>query len=111
MPRSWYVVTKLCRTITTWEELSVYCAHTFTFRDAHPEVHNALQLIRDVVLKVVPATCPIDPHAQCHMQSLMACYNISSEPEDDDDMRNVNIPESEGSRNVAAPDIPTNPMS
>ena len=45
------------------------------------------------------------------LKSLMACYNISSEPKDDDDIRNVNILESEGSRNVAAPDIPTDPMS
>ena len=41
----------------------------------------------------------------------MTCYNISGEPEDDDDIRNVNILESEGSRNVAAPEIPTDPMS
>ena len=42
----------------------------------------------------------------------MACYNISGEPEDDDDMRNVNIPKSEGSHNiVATPNIPTDPMS
>ena len=41
----------------------------------------------------------------------MTCYNISSKPKDDDDMRNVNILESEGSRNVAAPIIPIDPMS
>ena len=45
------------------------------------------------------------------MQSLMACYNISSEPEDDDDMRNVDILELEGSHNVPEMDIPTDPMS
>ena len=45
------------------------------------------------------------------MQSLMTCYNIPVKTEDDDDMRNVNILESEGSHNVAAPDILTNPMS
>ena len=38
-------------------------------------------------------------------------YNLSSEPEDDDDMQNVNILESEGSWNVTALDIPTDPMS
>ena len=41
----------------------------------------------------------------------MTCYNLSGEPKDDDDMRNVNIPESEGRHNVAAPDIPIDPMS
>ena len=45
------------------------------------------------------------------MQSMMVCYNISGEPKDDDDMRNANISEYEGSRNLAALDIPTDPMS
>ena len=81
----------MCRTITTWEELSIFFVHTFSFWEANPEVHNALQLIREVVLKVVPPSYPVDPHAQCHMQSPMACYNIYGEAEDDDDMRNVNI--------------------
>ena len=41
----------------------------------------------------------------------MTCYNLFGEPEDDDELRNVNIPESEGSRNVAAPDILTDSMN
>ena len=53
----------------------------------------------------------MDPHAQCHIPSLMACYNISRESKDDDDMRNANIIESEGSHNVVALDIPTDSMS
>ena len=35
---------------------------------------------------------------------------MSSEPEDDE-IQNINILETEGSRDVAAPDVPTNPMS
>ena len=111
MPRSWYLAVELRRTITIWEELSILFAQNFSFRDANPEVHHALQLICEVVLKVVPPAYPVDPHVHCHMQSLMTCYNLSGEPEDDDDMRNSNILESEGSHNVAAPDIPTDPMS
>ena len=45
------------------------------------------------------------------MKYMMTCYNLSGEPEDDDDMRNVNILGSKGSRNVVAPYIPTNPRS
>ena len=74
----------MCRTITTWEELSIFFVHTFSFWEANPEVHNALQLIHDVVLKVVPAAYPIDPHAQFHMQSMMTCYNLSGELEDNE---------------------------
>ena len=36
---------------------------------------------------------------------------MSGEPKDDDELQNLNIPESKGSRDVAAPDIPTNSMS
>ena len=35
----------------------------------------------------------------------MECYNVSGELEDDDDLQNINILETEGSRDVAAPDI------
>ena len=86
MPRSLYVAAKLCRTITIWEELSICFTQNFSFRDANPEVHNALQFIRDVVLKVALVAYPVDPHAQCHIQSMIFCYNLSGEPKDDGDM-------------------------
>ena len=45
------------------------------------------------------------------MQSMMECYNVSGEPEDDDDIQNINILEMKGSRDVAAPYIPIDPMN
>ena len=42
---------------------------------------------------------------------MMTCYNLSGEPEDEDKLRNVNIPESKGSCDVAAIDILMNLMS
>ena len=45
------------------------------------------------------------------MQSMMECYNLSGEPEDDDEFHNINIPNTEGSRDVAAPDVPMDPMT
>ena len=41
----------------------------------------------------------------------MEWHNVSSEPEDDDELWNINILEKEESRDVVAPDIPTDPMS
>ena len=52
----------------------------------------------------------VDFHAHCHMQSMMECYNVSGES-DDDDLQNINIPKIEGSRNVATLDKPTDPMN
>ena len=42
---------------------------------------------------------------------MMNYYNFSRELEDDDELWNVNILESEGSRDVATPDIPMDSMS
>ena len=111
MPRSWYILAKLRREITTWEELTIFFAHTFSFADAYHNVHNELQIIWDVVLKLVSVTYPMDPHVHCHMQSMMEWYNRSGEPEDDDELWNINIPETEGSRDVVALDIAIDPMS
>ena len=94
MPIYWYVVVELRRTITTWEELSVFFVQTFSFQDANPEVCNSLHIIHNVVLKVIPVSYHVDPHAHCSIQSMMMCYNLSGEPEDDDELWNVNILES-----------------
>ena len=94
-----------------WEELIFFFAQTFSFTDTNLDVKNTLHIIRDVVLKVVPVAYPVNPHAHCHLQSMMECYNVSGEPQDDDELWNINIPEIEGSRDVAMPDVPTGPMS
>ena len=44
-----------------------------------------------MVLKVVLVAYPVDPHAHCHKQSMMECYNVSGEPKDDDELQNINI--------------------
>ena len=62
------------------------------------------------MLKVVPVAYRVDPHAHCSMQSMMTCYNLSGEPEYDDELQNVNILESEGSHDVVALNILTDPM-
>ena len=36
---------------------------------------------------------------------------MSGELEDHDELRNINIPETEGSRDIAAPALPTDPMN
>ena len=65
--------------------------HTFSFNDANGYVHNALLLIHDIVLKVVPVTYSVDPHAHFHMHLMMECYNVFRGIEYDDELRNINI--------------------
>ena len=79
--------------------------------DANPNVHNVLQLIYDVVLKVVSVAYPMYPHAHCQMQSMMEFYNALGGPDDSDDLQNINIPEMKGIWDVIAPDIPMDPMN
>ena len=111
MSQYWYVSAKLCRKITTSEELTVCFTHTFSFANSNRDVHNALQLIHDVVLKVVLVTYPMDPHAHRHMQSMMECYNVSGGPKDGEGLWNINISKIEGTRDVAAPDVSMDPMN
>ena len=60
---SWYVSTEFHREITSWEELTIFLSHTFHFADTNLDVHNTLQLIHDVVLKIVAVEFPMEPHA------------------------------------------------
>ena len=71
MPRQWYVSTEMHREITTCEELLIYFSHTFSFVDGDLVIHNALQHICDVVLKVVLVAYPMDPHEAPIMKSIM----------------------------------------
>ena len=64
-----------------------------------------------MILKVVLVTYLVDPHAHFHMQSTMEYYNVSGRPEDDDELQNINIIETKGSRDVTTLDIPTDPMN
>ena len=84
--------------------------HTFGFAYTNVEVKNALQIIRDVVLKVIPIAYLVDPHAHFHIQSMMECYNLFGEPQDDDELRNINIPKTKGNQDVIAPDVSMDPM-
>ena len=59
---------ELRREISTWEELTVFFVHTFSFANPNPDVKNVFHIIQDVVLKVVPVAYPMDPHVHCHMQ-------------------------------------------
>ena len=43
-------------------------------------------MIHDVILKVTPVAYPVDQHAHCSIQSMMTYYNLSGEPEDDDEL-------------------------
>ena len=45
------------------------------------------------------------------MQSMIECDNVIGGLGDGDDPRNINIPEIEGSQDVTASNVPTNPLN
>ena len=111
MSQQWYVSVELHREITTWEEFPVCFNHAFSFVDVDPMIHSVLKHICDIVLKVVPVAYLVDLNVAPSMQSMMEFYNVMREPEDEDDPRNVNIPKSEESQDIAAPEIPTDKIN
>ena len=42
---------------------------------------------------------------------MMESYNVTGGPEDDVHLRNINIPKTKGIWDVAAPNVPTDPMN
>ena len=95
----------------TWEELSICFSHNFNFVDADPVIHSALQRILDILLKVVLVAYLMDPHEAPIMQSMMECYNVMRGPKDEDEWRNINIPETKGNRYITALERPANKIN
>ena len=99
IPRKWYISTELQREITMWEELTVSFSHNFSFLNDDSIIHSALQHIRNIVLEIVPVALPAGLQETPVMTLLTKCHNVTRDP-DDDDTLDINIPESEGMREV-----------
>ena len=85
--------------------MTICFSHTFNFTNVDPVIHSTLQHIYDAVFEIVPVAFPEESHELPMMQLMMECYNVTGGPDDGDDPRNINIPELEGSRNIAAPEM------
>lgn len=107
-PKNWYTETKLRRGTESWSLLTKGFQLTFGFEFEYPEIEDALGVIR---MKLVD-DCPLPIINQldwvAQMENVMECYNFTID-EEEEDPRNVNIPESEGSHDVQGPtlEIPT----
>ena len=78
--------------------------------DEKPTFDIALKTIKEKIFTEIPLeivysqTCVAHSHQCCEIvQHWMTCYNLSKDP--DDDPTNINIPESEGLREVEGSDI------
>ena len=81
-----------------WEGLAKNFAHTFKFVDEHPLVNVALQVIKEKIFAKIPVEEANSHQCSATIQQWMAFYNLAGDP--DDDPTNINISESEGTREV-----------
>ena len=96
---------ELCQETREWEEVVHKFTYTFQFADEQPTFDIVLKTIKKKIFVEIPLeivysqACAVHSH-QCYetVQHWMVCYNLSGDL--DDDLTNINIPESEGSREV-----------
>ena len=76
---------------------------TFNFESKYPEIDDALGSIRARVFEVGPL--PVDSYQDwaVQLETALECYNLVAD--EDDEPRNISIPESEGTCQVEGPDL------
>lgn len=68
-------------------------------------IDNAFQVGKAAIFKVpLELEEIVPPDWSCQLSQALECYNVQIE-DDEDDPRNINIPETEGSREVRGPTI------
>ena len=67
----------------------------------------AMQVIRTKIFEGILVSMSSFPHSSTIVQDWMECYNVADEP-NDDDPRDIHIPESEGSRAVEGSGLSNN---
>ena len=88
-----------------WEKVAQNFTYTFQFANEKPIADIALKNIEENIFMEIPLEvaysqpCTAHSHQCCEIvQHWMTCYNLFEYPKDD--LTNINIPKSEGSREV-----------
>ena len=104
-PRGWYASMELCQETKEWEKVAQNFTYTFHFIDEKPTFDIVLKTFKEKIFTDIPLEVaysqPCIGHSNpcCEtVQHWVTFYNLSGDPEDDP--ININIPESEGSREV-----------
>ena len=97
VPQNWYTETELHKGTTTWPLLIDSFLLTFTFESECPSVDKALDVIKIKIFEDYSLSVHTQPEWAIQLEDALECYNFASEPEEEDeDPRNINIQESEG---------------
>jgi hypothetical protein len=82
---------------------------TFSFEDEAPSVDTTLQVIKENIftsedsIELVPV-CSVH-RSSVIVREVLECYNVVGEDQEDEDPRNLQIPETEGERAVEGPKL------
>ena len=96
----------MCKGTTTWPLLIDSFLLTFAFESEYPNVDQALEIIKVKIFEGSTLSVQTQPEWAIQLEYALECYNFEAEPEDEDeDPRNINIPESEGTRDVDGPKL------
>jgi hypothetical protein len=100
IPKNWYLELEMRRETTEWGELVQRFKIMFTFEHESPFIHATLQAIQKKIflevemMEVVPLCS--SHKAKMMVQKLLECYNVKKEEYKNEDPRNVQIPETQG---------------
>jgi hypothetical protein len=79
---------------------------TFHFEDDNPGIDEALQIIKGNIFAEVPFSPYSMPSWVPIAEGALQCYHVDGNQEDEDP-RDINIPETEGDRGVEGPTLET----
>jgi hypothetical protein len=108
IPKNWYLELEVHRGTTDWEDLTHNFKVTFKFEDDTPSVDTTLQIIKTKIFtpedSKIPAALCSAPKYSVTVQEVLECYNVVGEDQEDEDPRNLQIPETEGEHTVEGPE-------
>jgi len=102
---NWYIETELRHGTGEWDNLCEGFMMTFSFKDGFDSIYEALQEVKAAIFRI--SQDPLDliqPKWATQLSRVLECYNVTAE-EEDEDLWKINIPETEGHREVQGPQI------
>ena len=99
IPINWYVQLELQQGTSTSEGMVESFLVTFHFEDDNPGIDEALHIIKGNIFAEVPLSPYSMPSWVPIAEGALQCYHVDGNQEDEDP-RDINIPETEGYRGV-----------
>ena len=103
IPKNWYIEIEFHRGTKDWSLLIDAFKLTFGFESEYPKIDDALEVIRTKIFEDAPFPLFNQLDWATQLETTLECYNFTAD--EDEDPRNVNIPESEGSHEVEGPKL------